>query len=57
MLISGELGVFGKPDPLDGPYFEESFHITPSRRETAMLTNPATRQTRPALVMDCETVQ
>ena len=25
------LGVFDKPDPLEGPYFEESIYITPSR--------------------------
>ena len=25
------LAVFDKPDPLDGPYFEETFYITPSR--------------------------
>jgi len=25
------LGVFDKPDPLEGPYFEESIYVTPSR--------------------------
>jgi predicted ATP-grasp superfamily ATP-dependent carboligase len=25
------LGVFDKPDPLEGPYFEESLYVTPSR--------------------------
>ncbi|MBI5613195.1 MAG: ATP-grasp domain-containing protein [Gammaproteobacteria bacterium] len=25
------LAVFDKPDPLDGPYFEETYYITPSR--------------------------
>ena len=25
------LAIFDKPDPLDGPYFEESYYITPSR--------------------------
>jgi biotin carboxylase len=25
------LGIFDKPDPLDGPYFEETLYVTPSR--------------------------
>lgn len=34
MLIDGELlvlAIFDKPDPLDGPYFEETIYVTPSR--------------------------
>ena len=34
MLYDGRLellAVFDKPDPLDGPYFEETYYITPSR--------------------------
>ena len=34
MLIGGTLKVlalFDKPDPLDGPYFEETIYVTPSR--------------------------
>ena len=34
MLRSGELeilAVFDKPDPLEGPYFEETIYVTPSR--------------------------
>lgn len=34
LLLEGRLRVlalFDKPDPLDGPYFEESLYITPSR--------------------------
>jgi hypothetical protein len=34
ILDSGELTVlalFDKPDPLDGPYFEETIYVTPSR--------------------------
>ena len=34
MLIDGELlvlAIFDKPDPLDGPYFEETIFVTPSR--------------------------
>jgi biotin carboxylase len=29
------LAVFDKPDPLDGPYFEETIYVTPSRVDTA----------------------
>jgi len=34
LLLGGELHVlalFDKPDPLDGPYFEETIYVTPSR--------------------------
>ncbi len=34
MLSGGDLAVlsiFDKPDPLDGPYFEETYYVTPSR--------------------------
>lgn len=34
MLARGELtmlALFDKPDPLDGPYFEETLYVTPSR--------------------------
>ena len=34
MLASGELSmlaIFDKPDPLDGPFFEETIYVTPSR--------------------------
>jgi biotin carboxylase len=36
LLRDGELevlAVFDKPDPLDGPYFEETIYITPSRHD------------------------
>jgi len=29
------LAIFDKPDPLDGPYFEETYYITPSRHTLA----------------------
>lgn len=38
LLRGGELEVlalFDKPDPLDGPYFEETIYVTPSRLPTA----------------------
>ncbi len=34
LLIKGELhvlAIFDKPDPLDGPFFEETIYVTPSR--------------------------
>jgi len=34
LLVDGELrmlALFDKPDPLDGPYFEETIYLTPSR--------------------------
>ena len=30
------LATFDKPEPLDGPYFEESYYVTPSRVEVAL---------------------
>ncbi|MEA2126029.1 MAG: hypothetical protein QOI80_2811 [Solirubrobacteraceae bacterium] len=40
LLIGGRLevlAVFDKPDPLDGPYFEETIYVTPSRKPKAVL--------------------
>jgi len=34
LLTDGELrilAIFDKPDPLEGPYFEETIYVTPSR--------------------------
>jgi biotin carboxylase len=31
------LAVFDKPDPLDGPYFEETIYVTPSRKPAVVL--------------------
>ena len=30
--------IFDKPDPLDGPFFEETIYVTPSRASTATQT-------------------
>ena len=38
ILTVGEfqpLAIFDKPDPLDGPYFEETIYVTPSREDAA----------------------
>ena len=40
MLLAGELevlAVFDKPDPLDGPFFEETIYVTPSRHPAPTL--------------------
>ena len=45
MLVNGELTVlalFDKPDPLDGPYFEETLYITPSRLPASVQEQIAT---------------
>lgn len=39
ILVQNELvplAIFDKPDPLDGPYFEESIYVTPSRHSEAI---------------------
>ena len=52
LLIAGELHVlalFDKPDPLNGPFFEETIYVTPSRhpeRERAALTECAAAAAR-----------
>jgi biotin carboxylase len=33
------LAVFDKPDPLDGPFFEETIYVTPSRQPPPVLTS------------------
>jgi len=38
LLVAGhlhELALFDKPDPLDGPFFEETIYVTPSRHPDA----------------------
>ncbi|MFN3337613.1 MAG: acetyl-CoA carboxylase biotin carboxylase subunit family protein, partial [Thermomicrobium sp.] len=54
LLTNGQLEVlalFDKPDPLDGPYFEETLYVTPSRlpSETQAAIIAATRQAAQAL--------
>jgi biotin carboxylase len=44
LLRSGRLevlAIFDKPDPLEGPYFEETLYITPSRLPAAVLAEVA----------------
>jgi len=40
LLHDGELrrlAIFDKPDPLEGPYFEETYYITPSRHASELI--------------------
>ncbi len=37
------LALFDKPDPLDGPYFEETIYVTPSRLPPGVSSLPASR--------------
>jgi len=51
ILTNGELrvlAIFDKPDPLDGPYFEETIYVTPSRESRA--TQAAIVQTTAAAI-------
>ena len=51
LLIHGHLrvlAVFDKPDPLDGPFFEETLYVTPSRLSAAVQEDIATCTTRTA---------
>jgi biotin carboxylase len=44
ILTKGRLSVlayFDKPDPLDGPFFEETIYVTPSRVDTRVLEESA----------------
>lgn len=38
-----ELAVFDKPDPLDGPFFEETYYVTPSQLDPALLARARRR--------------
>jgi biotin carboxylase len=42
LLLGGRLevlAVFDKPDPMDGPFFEETIYVTPSRQPPSILAN------------------
>jgi biotin carboxylase len=42
LLMAGELSllaIFDKPDPLDGPFFEETYYVTPSRLSLSLQEN------------------
>ncbi len=57
LLVKGELtvlAVFDKPDPLDGPYFEETLYVTPSRLPEAVQRQVADCTARAARAIGLE---
>ena len=51
LLVGGELtvlAVFDKPDPLDGPFFEETLYVTPSRLPDGALADVAAQTAKAA---------
>ena len=51
LLVGGVLevlAVFDKPDPLDGPFFEETIYVTPSRQPAPILASLAATVTAAA---------
>ena len=51
LLVGGELialAVFDKPDPLDGPFFEETLYVTPSRLPADVQADIAAQTARAA---------
>ncbi len=54
LLVDGELRVlalFDKPDPLEGPFFEETIYITPSRLSPALQEEIAATAARAAAAL------
>ena len=45
------LAIFDKPDPLEGPYFEETLYVTPSRLATGVLAEVEAVTARAALAL------
>ena len=45
------LALFDKPDPLDGPFFEETLYVTPSRHPPALQLSIATSVSRAAAAL------
>ena len=43
--------MFDKPDPLDGPFFEETIYVTPSRQAASILAEVETITARAAEAM------
>jgi biotin carboxylase len=58
LLIDGALttlALFDKPDPLDGPYFEETIYVTPSRLPAAAQRDIGQAAERAALTLGLRT--
>ncbi len=55
LLVNGKLqllAIFDKPDPLDGPFFEETIYVTPSRHPPAFQSAVADCAARAAHALD-----
>ena len=58
LLVDGSLttlALFDKPDPLDGPYFEETIYVTPSRLRADVQQQIADTAERAALALGLRT--
>jgi biotin carboxylase len=54
LLVGGRLevlAVFDKPDPMDGPFFEETIYVTPSRQPASVLADLAATVARAAAAL------
>ena len=54
LLLGGRLevlAVFDKPDPMDGPFFEETIYVTPSRQPASVLADLAATASRAAAAL------
>ena len=49
------LALFDKPDPLDGPYFEETIYVTPSRKAASVQADVARVTQQAALALGLQT--
>ena len=57
LLVGGRLdvlAVFDKPDPLNGPFFEETIYVTPSRHPAAVLREVTLTTARAAAALGLE---
>ncbi len=57
LLVDGALqtlAIFDKPDPLDGPYFEETLYVTPSRLPASVQEQIAVAARRAAAALGLE---
>lgn len=58
LLENGQLqvlAIFDKPDPLEGPFFEETIYVTPSRLPAGMISRIATSTAKAAATIGLRT--
>ena len=51
------LAIFDKPDPLEGPYFEETIYVTPSRLPDELQTRVRSARRRRCELWDLRTAR